>query len=140
MKKSKEEKEGKKENKGGEESKGGKEGKEGKVEAAKASADKKKELAVKIHGSSPKIIAICDYELLEKYFEEGKLQLEVNRAFFDGQRLSIKEAERLLKELLEDYCSFNIVGKKAIELALKLNIVDEKRILKIQEIPVAISL
>ncbi|MEM2822242.1 MAG: DUF424 domain-containing protein [Candidatus Pacearchaeota archaeon] len=119
----------------------GKEESKKKAKAAKASeADEKKELAVKIHGSSPKIVAICDYELLEKYFEEGKLQLDINRAFFDGQRLSIKEAERLLKELLEDYCSFNIVGKKAIELALKLNIVDEKRILKIQEIPVAISL
>ncbi|MEM2933037.1 MAG: DUF424 family protein [Candidatus Pacearchaeota archaeon] len=95
---------------------------------------------IKIYEGNPKIVAICDYELLNKRFEEGKLQLEVNEKFFKGEIYSLSEARKKLAKIAEDYASFNIVGGKAVTLALELKIINSNKVIYIQKIPVALVL
>lgn len=95
---------------------------------------------VKIYDTKPKIIAICDIELIGKYFEEGKVNIKVDEKFYKGEKYREGEVKKLIKKLKEDYCSFNIVGKKSVDIAIEFGIIDRKNILYIQGIPIALAL
>ena len=95
---------------------------------------------VKIHQAYREIVAVCDKDLLGKKFEQGDRQLEVNERFFGGEEMQDDKIIELLKEKAEDDACFNFVGKKAVELGAKADIIDEKRVLKIQKVPIAMSL
>ena len=89
---------------------------------------------VKIHkkqGST--VVAIADKELIGKRFEEGKLRLEVSEYFYKGEEKSEDEIIALLKEVT----NVNLVGKKAIALAIKHGMIQEENILQIKKIPYA---
>ena len=76
------------------------------------------------------LIAACDEELLGKTFEEGKLQIEVKKGFYDGQRIN---AEQLKKFLLGATIA-NLVGKETVECAIEAGIVDRECVIKIKGI------
>ncbi len=90
-------------------------------------------MIVKVHKTQDgrKIVAICDDELIGKKFEEGKLQLDLNSSFYKGEEMG----EEKVVELVKGSCIVNIVGKKSMDFALKLGIVDTKNIIKIENIP-----
>ena len=98
---------------------------------------------LKIHESSgKKVIAFCDKELLGKRFEQGQLQLEVHKDFYEGSKADENEIVNLLEKLnkkKEDF-SFNVVGSKAVKLIIKLKLVDKNNILLIDKIPHALVL
>jgi hypothetical protein len=77
------------------------------------------------------LIGACDEKLIGKKFEEGKFQLNVCKEFYDGQRIDID----LFKKHLENATIANLVGKKTVECAVKLGLVDPDCILKIKGIP-----
>ena len=77
------------------------------------------------------LVGACDEKLIGKKFEEGKFQLDVCKEFYDGQRVGID----LLKKYLENATIANLVGKKTVECAVKLGLVDPDCILKIKGIP-----
>ena len=86
------------------------------------------------------IIAICDSNLLGKKFEEKEFQLDVKENFFKGEKISEEELIKLLKnEIMED-ATFNIIGEKSVNSALKAKIISEEQIKKIQGIPFVIIL
>ena len=87
---------------------------------------------VKIHkkqGST--VVAIADKELIGKRFEEGKPQLEISEYFYKGEEKSEEE----IIALLEEATNVNLVGKKAVALAIKHGIIQEENILQIKKIP-----
>ena len=86
------------------------------------------------------IIAICDADLLGKKFEEGKFLLDVKESFFKGEKTSEEELSDIIKkESIED-STFNIIGEKSVNVALKTGILSEHEIKKIQGIPFALVL
>ncbi len=92
---------------------------------------------VKIHKNNESFVtAVCDEELLNKIFREGKLLLDVNEHFYKGKLLDEKEAEPILK----DAVNLNLVGKKSIHLALKLKLISKECIINIQGVPHAQSI
>jgi len=95
---------------------------------------------IKIHEACRKIIAICDSNLLGKRFEQGNLQLEVNEAFYGGEKKTEQEIEEMVRDFITDDASFNLVGEKTIKIALKLGLIDEEGIIYVQGIPHAIVL
>lgn len=97
-------------------------------------------MLVKIHGSYRKIVAVCDAELLGKKFEKGVLQLEVKKEFYSGEKKTEKEVIEIMKALSTEDATFNIVGRKAINSALKAGIISEKGIIKVQSVPHALVL
>lgn len=99
-----------------------------------------KVISIKTYDTHPKIVAACDIDLLGKYFEEGKMQIEVKEEFYKGEIVDEKKAKEILKKFSEDYASFNFVGEKTIKIAIEIGIIKEENILRIKGIPVALAL
>ncbi len=92
-------------------------------------------MLVKIIRSHRDIVAICDSELIGKKFEEGTFQLDVKESFYKGEELSEEEASVIIKKMVREDATFNIVGKESVALAIKQGIVLEEGVKKIQGIP-----
>ena len=97
-------------------------------------------MRIKIHRSYRDVVAICDKELLGKRFEQGNLQLEVKETFFNGEEVSEEKASKIIKDMSTEDATFNIVGKRSVNLALKCGIINEEGIKTIQEVPFALVL
>ncbi len=97
-------------------------------------------MLVKIHSSYRPIIAICDSDLIGKNFEEGKRCIHVNPNFFQGEEKNDKEIMRIIEKGSEEDYTFNIVGKRAVELALRAGIIKSEGIIHIQGVPIALVL
>jgi hypothetical protein len=95
---------------------------------------------VNIIKSYRNVIAICDKELIGKQFEEGKFQLDVKENFFKGKEVSEEEALEIMKNMKLEDSTFNIVGKKAVNTALKAEVITKEGIGKIADIPFALIL
>ena len=95
---------------------------------------------IKIHKSYRNVVAICDSALIGKRFEEDKFQLDVKENFFKGDKVSEEEAIRIMQFMLREDATFNIVGKKSVNTALKAEIISEEAIGEIAGIPFALVL
>ena len=92
---------------------------------------------IKIHKTSErKIISICDEDLIGKKFEEKDLQLDISERFYKGEKAS---EEKILKEI-KGANYLNIVGKNSINLAIKNKLILRENIIKVKNIPYAISI
>jgi len=97
-------------------------------------------MLVKIHESYRKIVAVCDSDLLGKIVEEGKMRLDISKDFFGGEKKSEKEVIEIIKDANLDDATFNFVGKKSVDVALKIGLIDKDGIISIQGVPCALSL
>ncbi len=97
-------------------------------------------MQLKIHKSYRDVVAFCDSELLGKYFEEGKLQLNMKESFYKGDELTNEQAQEQMEDLAKEDVTFNIVGKKATEIALKAKIIEKEGIKTVSGIPFALVL
>lgn len=96
-------------------------------------------MLIKIHRSYRDIIAICDSDLLGKKFEEDKMQLEVGN-FFEGDEKTEEEIKSIMEDASREDVTFNVVGERAVKLALETGIIGKEGIKKIQGVPVALTL
>ena len=97
-------------------------------------------MLIKIHKSYRDIIAICDSDLIGKKFEQDKFQLDVKESFFNGEEISEEKAIELMSDFNKEDATFNIIGEKAINSAIKAGIISEQGIKKINNIPFALVL
>ncbi|GIU68340.1 MAG: hypothetical protein KatS3mg001_190 [Candidatus Pacearchaeota archaeon] len=95
---------------------------------------------VNIIKSYRNIVAVCDEELLGKYFSEGNFQLEVKESFFYGNSYSEDETILIMKKMFKEDATFNIVGENSVRAAIKAEIINEDCIKRIQNIPFALVL
>lgn len=77
------------------------------------------------------LIGACDEELIGKKFREGKLQIDVSKEFYDGERISVE----VLKKYLKNATIANLVGEKTVNCAIKLGVVDLECVMKIKDVP-----
>ena len=98
------------------------------------------DILVKIHRSYRIVVAICDSELLGKKFEDKKRQLNLRENFYNGQKVDKKELLEIIRRQKMEDASFNIVGKKSIQVALESGIINKEGIHKIKGIPFALVL
>jgi len=97
-------------------------------------------MLIKLHKSYRDVVSICDSELLGKKFEQGNLQLDLTGEFFKGEEKNEQETLEIMKDASTEDASFNLVGKKATELALKVGIISKQGIKKVQGVPFALTL
>ena len=95
---------------------------------------------IKIHNSYRDVISLCDSNLIGKKFEEGKKQLDIRENFYKGEELKDEEIAEILKSKSKEDSTFNIVGDKAIKIALQSEIISEGSISYIALIPYALKL
>ena len=95
---------------------------------------------IKIHKSYRNVVALCDASLIGKKFEEGKRQLDLRENFYRDKKVTEKEAIKLLQQQANDDATFNIVGKKSIQVAVGAGLITKDSVQKIQNIPFALIL
>lgn len=97
-------------------------------------------MLVKIIKSYREIVVICDSDLIGEKFEDGKFQLDLKGEFFKGEETSEEKTIEIMQDMSKEDATFNIVGKKSINTALKAGIISQTGIKKIQGIPFAVVL
>jgi hypothetical protein len=97
-------------------------------------------MKIKIHKAYRIVIGLVDSDLIGKTFEEGNRQININTKFFDGEEKSKEEIIEILKDLVKEDATFNIVGKESIQTAIDAGIINEESIIKIDNIPIALRL
>lgn len=95
---------------------------------------------VKIIRSYRDIVAICDSDLIGKKFEDNKFQLNLKEEFFKGEEISEEKVIEIMQNMSKEDATFNIVGEKSVNTALKAGIILKEGIKKIQDIPFAMVL
>ena len=88
---------------------------------------------IKIHKAYRDVIAICDSNLIGKKFEENKFQLDVKENFFRGEKTSEKDLIKMMKGMSEEDSTFNIIGEKSVNTAIKAGIISAEGIKKFRE-------
>jgi len=97
-------------------------------------------MLVKIHKSYRDIVAICDSELLGKFFEKDNFQLDVKESFYNGNKKTKSEVLDIIQNMAVEDATFNIVGKKSVNVALEAGIINKQGIKEISGIPFALVL
>jgi len=89
-------------------------------------------ISIKIYKQGKDVlIGACDENLIGKKFVDGKFQIDVSREFYGGQRVNVE----VFKKYLKDATIANLVGKKTVNCAIKMDLVDPKCILRIKGVP-----
>ncbi len=78
-----------------------------------------------------RLLAACDVELIGTRHQEGKLRLDVTASFYDGLRVDAATLQFYLRS-----CTVaNLVGKRTVDLAIGLGLVEPTNILVIGGVP-----
>jgi uncharacterized protein len=97
--------------------------------AAKGPADG---FAVKAYQQGvQRLVAACDSELLGSTHREGKFKLDVPPSFYDGLRVDSQG----LGSYLRSATVANLVGKRSIDVAVSLGLVDPANVLVVSGVP-----
>ncbi|WP_265112504.1 DUF424 domain-containing protein [Halosolutus halophilus] len=73
------------------------------------------------------LVAVCDEDVLGETFEEGDLSLTVTEEFYGGNAVD----ESAVIDSLARATVANIVGTRAVELAVEEGFVDEANVLEV---------
>jgi len=95
---------------------------------------------IKIIKTYRDIVAMCDSDLIGQRFEEGKFQLDVKENFYKGEEVDEEKAIEILKKMLKEDATFNIVGKKSVNTAIKAGVISPDAVGKIQSVPFSLIL
>lgn len=89
-------------------------------------------MIVKLHESkNGTIVCVVDKEILGQKFEEGELQLDLSSNFYKGEEKAIDE----VGDLIRNAYGINIVGERAIKLAIEEGVIEVNMVKKIANIP-----
>ncbi|MEK6844716.1 MAG: DUF424 family protein [Nanoarchaeota archaeon] len=97
-------------------------------------------MLVNIIRSYREIVAICDSELLGKYFEEGLFQLDIKESFYKGEQKTEQEVIQIIEDMKSDDATFSIVGEISVRTAIKAGLISEDSVRTIQGIPFVLVL
>jgi len=72
-----------------------------------------------------RLVSVCDADVLGEEFEAGEVSLSVTPEFYDGETA---DEQRVVESLAR--CSVaNLVGSRAVDLAIEHGFVDEENVL-----------
>ncbi|ADB57411.1 DUF424 domain-containing protein [Archaeoglobus profundus] len=75
------------------------------------------------------VVAVCDSEIVGKTFREGDLKIEVKESFYGEKDVDEDEVRRALRIAT----IANITGRRAVQLAIEMGIIDKENVLKIED-------
>jgi len=73
------------------------------------------------------LVAVCDAEILGETFENGSVSLTVNEEFYGGERA---DEETVVASLRAAQVA-NVVGERAVEVAIAAGVVDAEAVLEV---------
>lgn len=78
-----------------------------------------------------RLLAACDEELLGTRHAEGKFRLDVAPNFYDGHRVDEPGLEAYLRA-----CTVaNLVGRRAVDVAIRMGLVEPENVLSVGGVP-----
>ncbi len=77
------------------------------------------------------LVAVCDSDVLGETFEEGEISLTVNEEFYGGEEVEERDAANSLARANVA----NLVGERAVALAIEHGHVNEANVLDIDGTP-----
>ena len=88
---------------------------------------------MKIHRYSGvnQIVAVCDTELLNTTLTDDDLEISISESFYGTTECTDEE----VKDAILHASNCNLIGKKAVRLAVECGILDEKGYMKIGDVP-----
>ncbi len=82
----------------------------------------------KIHSMQGKeVLAVCDKEIAGKRLQHDELEFNVSERFFKEKELS----EKQLRQLLHEFDNINLVGNKAVAIAIDEKIASKESVIEI---------
>jgi len=76
------------------------------------------------------LVSVCDPDCLGETFSEGEVTLDVTEEFYGGEAATTADPEEVIDSLTRAMTA-NIVGERAVEVAIEAGLVDEDRVLDI---------
>ncbi|MFC6873992.1 DUF424 domain-containing protein [Halobellus marinus] len=76
------------------------------------------------------LVSVCDSECLGETYTEGDVSLEVTEAFYGGDEAESADEAAVVDSLTRASVA-NIVGERAVGVAVDAGIVDEDRVLSV---------
>jgi len=76
------------------------------------------------------LVSVCDPECLGETFTEGGVSLDVTEEFYGGEEATTAAPEEVV-DSLNRAMTANIVGERAVEVAVDAGLIDEDRVLDI---------
>lgn len=77
------------------------------------------------------VVAVCDDELLNRTLRHGEAKVPISDSFY-GDRLVTDDEVR---EALSNACNINLFGRRAVQLAQEMGLVDEACCLEVDGVP-----
>jgi len=74
------------------------------------------------------LVSVCDPECLGETYVEGEVSLDVTEEFYGGEEASEADEATVIESLTRASVA-NIVGERAVGVAVEAGIVDEDRVL-----------
>ena len=95
-------------------------------------------ITVRVHdaGNGRTVIALCDSSLIGKTIEENGLHMDLGSDFYKGE----EKTPAQIKKLLADPYIVNFVGEKAVKLGIEMQLIDERKVIRIDGVPHAQSM
>ena len=96
-------------------------------------------VSIKINRSENHIlVAICDYELLNKTIKEGIKKIKISSTFYGNKKIHINDNECIMN--LKNATMTNLIGKNIVKKAIDLNIIHKNAVIYINGVPYALSI
>lgn len=86
------------------------------------------------------VVAVSDKELIGKIYYEGNIQLDIKESFYKGEEKTPEEVAEILRDMKMEDATFNIVGSKSVDIALREGIISEEQVGEVQGVPFALVL
>lgn len=77
------------------------------------------------------LVAVCDSCLRGQRFEEDGVHLDLSSEFYDGSPASTEE----VGEALRDAAVANVVGERAVDVAVEVDAVDPDLVIEVEGVP-----
>jgi hypothetical protein len=74
-----------------------------------------------------RLVSVCDADLVGETFDNGEISLTVNAEFYDGETAD----EQTVVEQLAHCTTANIVGTRAVDLAVEHGFIEEENVLEV---------
>ncbi|MHB9286860.1 DUF424 domain-containing protein [Halobacteriales archaeon Cl-PHB] len=75
------------------------------------------------------LVSVCDADVMGETFEDGRVSLTVEEEFYDGE----SAGEETVVSSLASCTTANLVGDRAVSLAIDHGFVDEENVLEFEE-------
>jgi len=76
------------------------------------------------------LVSVCDSECLGETYVEGEVTLDVTEEFYGGDEATEADEEAIVASLTRASVA-NIVGERAVSVAVEAGLVDEERVLSV---------